>query len=116
MTLLVQISDPHFGTEQPEVVDALRRFVHAQSPQLAIVSGDITQRARRRQFRLARAFIDSLDVPGLLVIPGNHDIPLFNVAARLLRPYANHMREFGELEPVFASDDVLAIAVNTTRN
>lgn len=117
MTLLIQISDPHFGTEQPDVVAALRRLVHAQSPQLAILSGDITQRARRSQFRVARAFVDSLQVPTLLAIPGNHDIPLFNPAARLLRPYANYMRAFGrELEPVFDGDDVLAIAVNSTRN
>ena len=116
MTLLIQISDPHFGTEQPAVVEALRRLVHAQSPQLVILSGDITQRARRSQFRAARAFVDSLEVPALLPIPGNHDIPLFNVAARLLRPYANYARAFGrELEPVFNGDDVLAIAVNTTR-
>lgn len=117
MTLLIQISDPHFGTEQPAVVSALRRFVHAQSPQLTILSGDITQRARRSQFRAARAFVDSLGVPALLAIPGNHDIPLFNPVARLFRPYANYARAFGrELQPVFADDDLLVIAVNTTRH
>lgn len=117
MALLIQISDPHFGTEQPPVVEALTRLVHAQAPQLLILSGDITQRARHSQFRAARAFIDSLGVPALLAIPGNHDIPLFNPLARLTRPYANYQREFGhDLEPVFAADDVLAIAVNSTRN
>lgn len=116
MTSLIQISDPHFGTEQPHVVEALVRFVHAQTPQLAILSGDITQRARRSQFRAARAFMDSLGVPAMLPLPGNHDIPLFNPIARLFHPYANYRREFGNaLEPVFASDKVLAISVNTTR-
>ena len=86
MARLIQISDPHFGTEQPAVVEALRRFVRAEAPELVILSGDITQRARRGQFAAARAFIDSLQVPALLAIPGNHDIPLFNAAARLLRP------------------------------
>ena len=117
MARLIQISDPHFGTEQPAVVEALRRFVRAEAPELVILSGDITQRARRGQFAAARAFIDSLQVPALLAIPGNHDIPLFNAAARLLRPYANYARAFGrDLAPVFAGDEVLVLGVNTTRN
>jgi 3',5'-cyclic AMP phosphodiesterase CpdA len=114
--LLIQISDPHFGTEQPPVVEALVRLVRAQSPGLVVLSGDITQRARRRQFRAARTFIDRLGVPALLAIPGNHDIPLLNAASRLFKPYANFRRAFGhELEPMFESDRLLAIAVNTTR-
>ena len=52
----------------------------------------------------------------MLAIPGNHDIPLFNLAARLFTPYANHCREFGaDLEPVFESEQLLVIALNTTR-
>ena len=116
MRLLIQISDPHFGTEQAPVVEALVRLVRAQSPGLVVLSGDITQRARRRQFRAARGFIDRLGAPALLAIPGNHDIPLLNAASRLFRPYANYRRAFGaDLEPVFESDRLLAIAVNTTR-
>ncbi|MHB8454696.1 MAG: metallophosphoesterase family protein [Acidiferrobacterales bacterium] len=116
MTLLIQISDTHFGTERPPVADALVRLVHEQAPNLVVLSGDITQRARRAQFRAARAFIDRLGVPATLAIPGNHDIPLFNVAARLFNPYANYCRVFGaELEPVFESDQLLVIALNTTR-
>ena len=116
MTLLLQISDTHFGTERPPVVEALVRLVHEQAPDLIVLSGDITQRARRKQFRVARAFVDRLGVAVTLAIPGNHDIPLFNVAARLFYPYANYSREFGtELEPVFESDQLLVIALNTTR-
>ncbi len=116
MTVLLQISDTHFGTEQPPVVEALVRLVHEQAPDLVVLSGDITQRARRKQFRAARAFVDRLGVVVTLAIPGNHDIPLFNVAARLFYPYANYSREFGiELEPVFESDQLLVITLNTTR-
>ncbi|HMN75441.1 MAG TPA: metallophosphoesterase [Burkholderiaceae bacterium] len=116
MTLLVQISDPHFGTEQAPVVEALVRFVHAQSPAVAMLSGDITQRARRSQFDAARAFIDRLEVPTTLVIPGNHDIPLYNLAARVARPYAGFQRAFGDdLEPAFETDDMLILTLNTTR-
>ena len=116
MSLVLQISDPHFGTERPPVVEALVRFVRDQAPALVVLSGDITQRARRRQFRAARTFVDRLDAPATLAIPGNHDIPLYNLAARLFTPYANHCREFGsDLEPIFESDQLLVIALNTTR-
>src|SRR5690606_31142600 len=78
--------------------------------------GDITQRARREQFRAAKSFTEQLEVPSLIVIPGNHDIPLFNIVARFLNPYGNYRREFGDdLEPTFESDRLLVIALNTTR-
>ncbi len=113
---LIHISDPHFGTEQPPVVEALVRLVHEETPELVVLSGDITQRARRSQFRAAKTFTDRLNVPTMLVIPGNHDIPLYNFAARLFNPYGNYCREFGDdLEPMFESDQLLVIALNTTR-
>ena len=116
MKTVLQISDPHFGTEVPAVVEALVRFVHGEAPDLVILSGDITQRARPSQFRAARRFVDRLGAPAMLAIPGNHDIPLWNAGARLFTPYANHCREFGaDLEPVFEADWLLAQAVNTTR-
>jgi 3',5'-cyclic AMP phosphodiesterase CpdA len=116
MTVLLQVSDPHFGTERAPVVDALEALVHGQRPDVLLLSGDITQRATHAQFGAARAFVDRLRVPVLLAIPGNHDIPLFNIAARLLWPYAHYARAFGnELEPQFEADDVLVLALNTTR-
>ena len=116
MTLLLQISDPHFGTERPLVVEALVRLAHENAPELIVLSGDITQRARRHQFAAARAFVERLGPAARLVIPGNHDIPLYNLFARLVTPYANHRREFGnDLEPVFESERLLVVGVNTTR-
>lgn len=116
MTTLLQISDPHFGTERPEVVAALLRFAHELAPDVAILSGDITQRARRDQFARARAFVDALAAPRVLAIPGNHDVPLFNLVARVVAPYANFDRAFGpEREPGFAGDDVLVVTLDTTR-
>lgn len=117
MSLLIQISDPHFGTERAPVVEALVRMVHEQAPTLTVLSGDITQRARPEQFRAARAFIDRLRVPVTLAIPGNHDIALFDLAQRLWRPYEHHRRAFGpDLEPSFESPALLVLTVNTTRN
>ncbi|WP_280152306.1 metallophosphoesterase family protein [Piscinibacter sp. XHJ-5] len=116
MTTLLHISDPHFGTEQPPVVDALLQLVREQPPDQVILSGDVTQRARRAQFSAARRFIDDVGAPRTLVIPGNHDIPLFNVVARLFAPYAGFIEAFGaELEPVAESPQCLVIALNTTR-
>ena len=116
MSVLVQISDPHFGTELPPVVEALIRFVHETGPDVVVLSGDITQRARRGQFAAAKRFVERLDAPIALVIPGNHDIPLFNVAQRAFTPYANYSRAFGaELEPHWSSTSMLVLCVNTTR-
>ncbi|MGK2857116.1 MAG: metallophosphoesterase family protein [Thermoanaerobaculia bacterium] len=116
MTTVLQISDAHFGTERPPVVEALLELARSESPDLVVFSGDITQRARRGQFSAARRFIDRLQPRALLTIPGNHDIPLFNLAARIFTPYANYTRVFGEdLEPVFESGQLLVIGVNTTR-
>ena len=116
MSLVLQVSDTHFGTERPEVVEALARLAAELRPQLVILSGDITQRARPKQFAAAAAFARRLAPAALLPIPGNHDVPLFDLFARLLRPYARYARAFGaDLEPAFESDDFLVIGVNTTR-
>ncbi|MGF6349440.1 metallophosphoesterase family protein [Variovorax sp. W2I14] len=113
---LLQISDPHFGTEQPDVLRALERFADALAPQVVVMSGDITQRATRVQFAAARAFVDRLAAPAKLVVPGNHDIPLFQLAARCFSPYGRYMEAFGDdLEPAFESEDWLVVTVNTTR-
>lgn len=115
MSVLLQISDTHFGTEQAPVVAALEALVHDTQPALVVLSGDITQRATRAQFAAARAFMDRLPVPWV-AIPGNHDIPLFQLGARLLAPYGRYAQAFGaELEPEFESPDWLVVTVNTTR-
>jgi 3',5'-cyclic AMP phosphodiesterase CpdA len=116
MSVLLHISDTHFGTEEPPVVAAVQQLVRDEKPHAVILSGDITQRARSAQFAAARKFCDSLHVEHLLTLPGNHDIPLYNVAARLFSPYRKYMECFGrELEPEIELPDVLVIGVNTTR-
>ncbi|MBC7435369.1 MAG: metallophosphoesterase [Bdellovibrionales bacterium] len=115
MSVLLQLSDAHFGTEQAPVALALEMFARQQRPDLVVLSGDITQRALPAQFHAARAFVDRLEAP-VLAIPGNHDIPLFNLWARLGSPYAHYTDAFGaDLEPVHRSSDLLVVCVNTTR-
>lgn len=116
MTVILQVSDPHFGAERPAVVEALIALSKALSPDLLVLSGDITQRARSRQFAAAAAFVRTLSVPNRVIIPGNHDIPLINVATRFIDPYGPYKKEFGEdLEPSFDSPDCLVLGVKTTR-
>jgi 3',5'-cyclic AMP phosphodiesterase CpdA len=115
MSVLLQISDTHFGTEQARVADALATLARQQRPDVIVLSGDITQRATRAQFRAARDFMDRLGAP-LLAIPGNHDLPLFDLWTRLRSPYARHIEAFGAvLEPVHATLGLLVVCVNTTR-
>lgn len=115
MSVLLHMSDSHFGTEQAPVLEALRRLVHESKPALVVLSGDLTQRARPAQFAAARAFATSLRVP-FLAIPGNHDIPLYALGTRLRAPYARYCAAFGdELEPKWSSAQWLVLGVNTTR-
>lgn len=115
MSVLLQVSDPHFGTERTPVVEALVALAAHLRPDLVVLSGDITQRARAEQFSAARAVMDRLGAP-LLALPGNHDIALFDLWSRFVQPYARYSAAFGtNLAPVFTSNDLLVIGVNTTR-
>jgi 3',5'-cyclic AMP phosphodiesterase CpdA len=115
MSVVLQISDTHFGTECAQVLQALSALARQQRPDLVVLSGDITQRARPAQFDAARAFTDGLGAP-VLAIPGNHDLPLWDLWTRLRKPYARYCQAFGDdLEPMHCSAELQVIAVNTTR-
>lgn len=116
MTTVLHISDLHFGTEVPQAVEALVRLARAQPPDVLIVSGDITQRARRPQFDAAKRFIERLAAAQVLVLAGNHDIPLFDLPRRLLAPYSGFARAFGPaLEPRLATPALRIAGVHTAR-
>ena len=82
MTRVAHLSDLHFGRHDPRVVEGLLRDLEDQRPDLVAVSGDLTQRAREREFDAGASFLRRLPCPWLAV-PGNHDIPLFDVIRRL---------------------------------
>lgn len=116
MTRLLQISDPHFGTAQPAVIQALLHMAQEQRPDVLVLSGDITQRARVEQFSHAREFCDSLGIPRMLSLPGNHDIPLFNLYERIFTPYRRYLQFFGpDVESVLETPELSVISVKTTR-
>jgi 3',5'-cyclic AMP phosphodiesterase CpdA len=116
MPTIVHLSDLHFGRVDPEIVAMLPRRVSALAPRLVAVSGDLTQRARRRQFQQARAFLDAL--PGdRIVVPGNHDVPLWNIVARFGFPLANYRRWITrDLSPLIDGGDFVAVGINTARS
>ena len=115
MRTIVHLSDIHFGRIDSRLVAPLVRTIDAIAPNLVAISGDLTQRARRSQFRQARAFLDRLHFP-LLVVPGNHDVPLYNMLARFVDPFAAYRRYIHEhLEPVYRDDEMIAVGLNSAR-
>lgn len=118
MPVLLHLSDPHFGTERPAVVEALLRCLAGQPVDVVVLSGDITQRARPAQFARARAFVDRLSglwpAAPVLVLPGNHDIPLFDLRRRLFHPFAAFRRSFGEALESGHDDDSLQLQLVNT--
>jgi 3',5'-cyclic AMP phosphodiesterase CpdA len=116
MRTLAHISDLHFGHIDPSVLAPLRAAVLASRPDVLVVSGDLTQRARDEQFAAARQFLDSLPVPRI-VVPGNHDVPLYDVFSRWLRPLAAYRRHIDEnVEPFHADEELAVLGVNTARS
>jgi len=116
MRTIVHLSDLHFGRVNPVVVDVVRDTVRRLEPDLVAVSGDFTQRARSKQFSEARAFLESLPRPQLIV-PGNHDVPLHNVFARFFNPlggYRHHMTD--DLRPHYIDHEIAVIGTDTTRS
>jgi 3',5'-cyclic AMP phosphodiesterase CpdA len=115
MRTLVHLSDLHFGRIDVSLVEPLRRAVIDARPDLIVISGDFTQRARRSQFAAARAFVDSMQLR-TLVVPGNHDIPLFDFVERFAAPLTRYQRFISaQLEPEYEDDEMIVIGVNTAR-
>lgn len=119
MARLVHLSDLHFGAHDPAIVTAVEREVDAIAPDLVIVSGDFTQRARTEEFQEACRFLGRLRDAGheVLGIPGNHDVPLYDVLRRFLSPLARYRRYIDdELCPAFDLPGASVLGVNTARS
>jgi 3',5'-cyclic AMP phosphodiesterase CpdA len=114
---ILHISDVHFGPPHvAEVAAGVLALIERRRPDLVAISGDLTQRAKPRQFRSARAFVDRIPVP-TLAVPGNHDVPLYRFWERALYPYGAYRRHFSpELEPVVREEDLVVAGINTSFN
>jgi 3',5'-cyclic AMP phosphodiesterase CpdA len=116
MRTIAHLSDLHFGRTDPDVVRGACEAVNRLKPDLVVISGDLTQRARSRQFRAARAFLDRLPKPQV-VVPGNHDIPLWNIFARGFSPLRKYRRIVTpDLAPFFADNEMAVLGLNTARS
>jgi 3',5'-cyclic AMP phosphodiesterase CpdA len=115
MRTLIHLSDLHFGRADPAIIQPLLDFITATKPDLVAVSGDLTQRARTEQFLQARDFLDAIPSPKI-VVPGNHDVPLRNIFARLFRKLDRFRRCISDdVEPSYADDEIAVAGVNTAR-
>jgi 3',5'-cyclic AMP phosphodiesterase CpdA len=116
MRKIVHISDVHFGTADPAMVELVVARVNALAPDVLIVSGDLTQRAKTKEFKQARAFLDRMPFPQI-VVPGNHDVPLYNVVDRFLHQLDKYEKFItSDLLPTFIDDEIAVVGVSTARS
>ena len=116
MRTLVHLSDLHFGRVDQALLNPLRALVERIAADVVVISGDLTQRAKVEEFEAARAFLDSLPGPQI-VVPGNHDISLYNVFRRFAKPLSRYRRYItDDLAPVFIDDEIAVVGLNTARS
>jgi 3',5'-cyclic AMP phosphodiesterase CpdA len=116
MRTLVHLSDLHFGRVDTALLDPLHDLVHRIAPTAVVVSGDLTQRAKSEEFEQARTWLDTLPGPQIIV-PGNHDISLYNVFRRFVKPLDRYKRHItDDLDPVYIDDEIAVLGVNTARS
>jgi 3',5'-cyclic AMP phosphodiesterase CpdA len=119
MPRLIHLSDLHFGAHDPMLVEAVERRIDEAKPDLVVISGDFTQRARTEQFKEACRFLDRLRQAGheVLGVPGNHDVPLYDVLRRFLSPLTRYQRFIDEtLCPYHELDGAVVLGINTARS
>jgi 3',5'-cyclic AMP phosphodiesterase CpdA len=119
MPRIVHLSDLHFGAHDERLVEGVEKSVDELKPDLIVISGDFTQRARTEQFREACRFLERLRNSGheVLGVPGNHDIPLYDVLRRFLSPLARYRRYIDEnLCPFIELPGLAVLGINTARS
>ena len=116
MRTLVHLSDIHFGRVNAAIIKPLIKLVADIKPDVVAISGDLTQRARSEQFKEARAFLDQLPKPQI-VVPGNHDVPFYDVFTRFAAPLHRYQKYIAkDLFPWFENDEVAVLGINTARS
>lgn len=113
---ILHISDLHFGPPLViEVAEAALRSAHELKPDAIVVSGDVTQRATRDQFIAAKEFLNRLPSVPQLVIPGNHDVPLYRVIKRYTKPLELYQAIICEnLNPVLKIKNAILVGLDST--
>jgi 3',5'-cyclic AMP phosphodiesterase CpdA len=119
MATIAHLSDVHFGHHDDEVVAAVDAFLIERRPDLVVISGDFTQRARVEQYKMASEWLDRLQGHSLatLAVPGNHDVPLYDVVRRFARPLHRYKKYIeDDLCPWFENDELAVLGINTARS
>jgi 3',5'-cyclic AMP phosphodiesterase CpdA len=117
MGTIAHISDLHFGRHSAAAADDLLASLRERDPDLVVLTGDLTQRARQGEFIQARHFLDRISQPKL-VVPGNHDMPLYNLLQRFLTPFAKYHRYISSLGlsgDLFSNEEIAVLGLNTAR-
>lgn len=112
-TRLFHISDVHFGVEDRAALRQIERAVADERPDALLCTGDLTQRAKHREYAAARRWFGTLDVP-VILDPGNHDMPYYNLLERFSDPYRRYNRLNHEVGGALVSDDVVLVPLKTT--
>jgi 3',5'-cyclic AMP phosphodiesterase CpdA len=115
MRTIIHLSDLHFGKVEKKRILPLVELVNSIKPDLVIISGDLTQRATHTEYKEAKNFIKKIK-PDKFIVPGNHDIPLINVFARLTRPfkkYTNYITK--DLSPRYEDKELSIVGLNSVR-
>ena len=116
MRTLVHLSDLHFGRVDEALLQPLHDLVHRIAPDVVVVSGDLTQRAKSEEFEAAKTWLDTLPGPQIIV-PGNHDISFYNVLRRFLQPLTRYKRYItDDLDPIYVDEEIAVLGVNTARS
>lgn len=116
VSVLLHLSDTHFGAEDAQVLEDLVALVLDERPQAVVATGGITKHAKPAEFEAAARFLSRLAARHQLVVPGDHDLPPWDLLRRLVAPYAAFRQTFGDdLEPRLQSPDIWVAGQCSTR-
>jgi 3',5'-cyclic AMP phosphodiesterase CpdA len=112
---IAHISDAHFGAHDSTIASKLLDELNRAEYDVIVVSGDMTQRGRVDQFQAAAMWLDQLTAP-VLIVPGNHDVPLYDIYTRFLHPRDRYLAHIcDDLEPTYFDSELAICGIDTTK-
>ncbi len=110
---IVHISDLHFGMHHEHIATAFLEDLAILKPEIIIISGDLTHRARDEQYVALEKFLSQIKSP-IITVPGNHDIPFYNAVARTFYPFSSYRNyRSPQLEPTMYNELISIFGANT---
>lgn len=112
-TRLLHISDIHFGVEDPAAIAVVEKTIAEEAPDALVCTGDLTQRAKHSEYAAARKWFSSTGLP-VMLDPGNHDMPYYNLWERFTDPYRRYLALKRAVASELVSNDVVLVPLKTT--